>query len=135
VDSLLSESFRNTSKFSDGGPLAASFVVRWTAACDLHDAGYDGAIVRDEINGGIVNYRGWSRKEVDDKFLDDMRLLCRRQIPAGRTTALSRCLSQGGPLSIGAEYMHELVRKHGEGNFDADPSRPSTQRTGPRTNN
>ncbi len=127
--------FRNTSEFRDGGPLADSFVVVWTAACDLHDAGYDGAIVRDVINGGIVNYRGWSRKEVDDKFLADMRLLCRTQIPAERKIALSRCLTRDLPISFGAENMHDIVRKRGEANFDADPTQPGTQRTGPRTNN
>lgn len=134
-ETLIPAEFRNTSEFSDGGPLADSFIVVWTAACNLHDAGYDGAIVRDTINGGVINYRGWSRKEVDDKFLDDLRLLCRQRISVKRATALSRCLGRGGPASFGAEYMYEIVRDHGEANFDADPSRPGTQRTGPRTNN
>ena len=134
-ETLIPELFRNTSEFRDGGPFADSFIVVWTAACNLHDAGYDGAIVRDVINGGIVNYRGWSRKEVDDKFLEDMRLLCRKQIPPERKIALSRCLTRDLPISFGAENMHDIVRNKGAGNFDADPTRPGTQRAGPRTNN
>ena len=124
----------NTSTFYDGGPLADSFLVSWVDACNLHDAGYGGAIVRDSINGGIVNYRGWSRREVDEKFLADMRALCRQRISVKRPTALSRCLGRGGTLSFGAVWMYEVVRKHGADFFDADPARPGTQSTGPRTN-
>jgi hypothetical protein len=135
ADAAIPEAYRNSSEFSDGGPFADHFLVLWTQACNLHDAGYDGAIVRDVVNGGIVNYRGWSRKEVDDKFRDDLQVLCRKRIPAKYDTALSRCLSTGGPASFGAEYMYGLVRDYGEANFDADPAQPGTQHIGPRTNN
>jgi hypothetical protein len=64
----------NTSKYANSNvnPLARTYAVNFKDACDLHDAGYSGAIVRDKIG-----------------------------------------------------YLF----------FDADLSRPGTQRTGPRANN
>lgn len=52
-----------------------------------------------------------------------------------RETALKRCLGRGDARSFGAVWMYEVVRKHGAQFFDADPARPGTQATGPRTNN
>lgn len=126
----------NTSvyKNSNKNPLAKSYTVDFKAACDLHDAGYSGAIVRDRLRGGIKDFRKWTRKQVDDKFLADMRLLCRRAIPASATVALTNCLARGGNLSFGAESRFNFVRKWGHLFFDADLSTPGTQRTGPRAN-
>src|SRR5206468_3066353 len=61
-------------------PQARPFTVDFRAACDLHDAGYAGAVVKDKLRGGIKDFRGWTRKQVDEKFLADMRMLCRQQI-------------------------------------------------------
>jgi len=127
--------FGNTSKYANSNvnPLARTYTVNFKDACDLHDAGYSGAVVRDKINGGIVvDYRTWSRKRVDAKFLDDMRRLCTRQIPATAFVALRNCKATGGNASFGAESRFDFVREFGRRFFDADLSRPGTQRTGPR---
>ena len=76
--------------------------------------------MRDGLNGGIVDFRYRTRERVDDKSLDDLRLLCRRQISRIRETALASCLSTGGPASYGAQWL------------DADLDQPGTQKTGPR---
>lgn len=113
-------------------PLLQPFTVSFLDACDLHDAGYAGAVVRDKLRGGIKDFRRWTRKRVDDKFLADMRLLCERAIPATERIALENCRSTGGNASVGAESRYNVVRRHGHRFFDADLSRPGTQRQGPR---
>jgi hypothetical protein len=128
----------NTSKYANSNvnPLARTYTVNLKDACDLHDAGYAGAVVHDKINGGlVVDYRTWSRKRVDAKFLDDMRRLCTRQIPATAFIALRNCKASGGNASFGAESRFDFVRRFGYRFFDADVSRGGTQRSGPRANN
>ena len=115
-------------------PYAKSYTVDFTEACNLHDAGYGGAVVRDKLRGGIKDFRGWSRKQVDEKFLADMRLLCERTIPKSAVYALRNCRGRGGNVSIGAESRYEFVRDHGARFFDADLTEPGTQRTGSRGN-
>ena len=127
----------NTSRYADSNinPLARTYPVNFKDACDLHDAGYSGAVVRDKLNGGIVvDFRKWSRKRVDEKFLDDMRYLCKRQLPATAFTALKNCQSTGGNASVGARSRFNFVRCWGDRFFDANPARPGTQRTGTRQN-
>lgn len=127
----------NTSKYADSNlnPLARTYSVSFKDACDLHDAGYAGAIVRDKLNGGrIVDFRTWSRARVDEKFLEDMRYLCKRHLPATTFTARKNCQSTGGNASVGAKSRYNFVRCFGNRFFDADPGRPGTQRTGPRAN-
>ena len=126
----------NTSvyKNSNINPLAKSYTVSFKDACDLHDAGYSGAIVADKLRGGIKDFRKWTRKQVDDKFLADMRFLCRQAIPPTAAVALKNCQGRGGNLSFGAESRFNFVRKWGYLFFDADLSQAGTQRTGPRSN-
>jgi hypothetical protein len=124
----------STYKDSNVNPLAKSYTVSFVAACNLHDAGYAGAVVRDTLSGRIEDFRTWSRKQVDDKFLADMRLLCARQIPAAATTALANCKARGGNLSFGAVSRYNVVRKFGHLFFDADLTKPGTQKTGERPN-
>jgi hypothetical protein len=127
----------NTSRYADSNinPLARTYPVNFKDACDLHDAGYAGAIVRDKLNGGrIVDFRTWSRERVDEKFLKDMRYLCKRQLPATALTARKNCESTGGNASVGAKSRFNFVRCWGNRFFDAAPGRPGTQRTGPREN-
>lgn len=122
----------NNSVYQDSNvnPLAKSYTVSFKAACDLHDAGYSGAIVRD----ALVDFHTWSRADVDRKFLDDMRLLCRQAIPASAKTVLANCLATGGNASIGAESRFNFVHKWGNKFFDADLTRSGTQATGHRSN-
>ena len=127
----------NTSRYADSNinPLARTYPVNFKDACDLHDAGYAGAIVRDKLNGGrIVDFRTWSRERVDKKFLEDMRYLCKRQSPGTALTARKNCQSTGGNASVGAKSRFNFVRCWGSLLFDAAPERPGKQRTGPREN-
>jgi hypothetical protein len=115
-------------------PEAKSYTVAFTEACNLHDAGYAGAVVRDKLRGGIKDFRGWSRKQVDEKFLADMRLLCERSIPKTAVHALRNCRGRGGNVSFGAESRYKFVRSQGYRFFDADLTEPGTQRRGSRAN-
>jgi hypothetical protein len=130
----------NTSTYYDvpngtANLMAHQWSVSFKDACDLHDAGYAGAVVRDKLRGGIKDFRRWTRKQVDDKFLADMRFLCERQIAKDETIVLDKCRGHGGDASIGAESRYDFVREHGAAFFDADLDRPGTQKTGPRANN
>ncbi len=131
----------NTSRYwnsRDGylyDPTAKVFPVSFVDACNLHDAGYAGAIVRDKLRGGIKDFRGWSRLQVDRKFLADMRLLCQRAIPKSAVYALRNCRGNGGNVSVGAASRYDFVRKVGSSFFDADLELAGTQSTGRRTNN
>ena len=103
----------NTSKYADSNfnPLAPSYEVNFKDACDLHDACYSGAVVRDTINSdSIVDFRNDSRSTCDTKFLANMRTLCSQQIPETERTALANCRSTGGSLSIGAKSRYNFVR-------------------------
>jgi hypothetical protein len=120
----------NTSSFYDTS-LRISFTVDFTDACNLHDAGYGGHTVADVLNRKrgkptIVNFRNWSRGEVDRKFLSDMEKLCRRDIPARASVARDACINGRG--------RYNAVRAVGGWFFDADLRKPGTQGTGHRLN-
>lgn len=100
--------FRNSNN-----PLGKRYVVDFREACNLHDAGYSGAKVADPINGGVVDYYGWTQRRVDDKFLDDMQKLCDTKIPADAAVALADCKAHGGKTSFGAKTRYDFVREHG----------------------
>lgn len=120
----------NTSSFYDRR-LNESFTADFTDACNLHDAGYGGATVRDILDGKrgdrpIVNFRLWSRGEVDKKFLEDMRKICVREIPKRAAGARKACREGRG--------RYRAVRAVGGYFFDADLRKPGTQRKGHRLN-
>lgn len=81
----------DSSTFGSGNPFDPTFEVNFREACLLHDAGYSGALVWDKINGKFVDFRGLTKKEVDDKFFDDMAKLCEAKIPARSEAALKNC--------------------------------------------
>ncbi len=124
----------HTYQNSNINPLALEYTVNFKDACDLHDAGYGGETVVDKINGGTIDFHAWSRPAVDDKFLKDMRTLCERAIPAKAKTALTNCKARGGNASFGAESLYNFVHKQGWRFFDADLTKPGTQKTGHRRN-
>lgn len=124
--------FGNTSSYYDPAT-GRRYTVRFSAACDLHDAGYAGATVRDRLHptrtqplGRITDFRLWSRREVDDKFQADMQLLCRRYIPRAAATARRKCVE--------GRVRYRLVRAVGDQFFDADLMTAGTQSTGARDN-
>jgi hypothetical protein len=104
------------------------FVVNFRPACDMHDAGYDGGIVFDSINGGVVDTRFQSRLTIDNRFYNDLITLCNRQIGGNAFVARSLC------YSIAATY-YGAVRAAGWALFDANPAVAGLQSSGPRPNN
>lgn len=124
--------FGNTSSYYEPRN-GRKYVVNFSRACDLHDAGYGGHTVRDTINrtrkhpsGQVIDFRPWNRERVDNKFLRDMQTLCRRQIPASAPNARRACVE--------GTVRFKIVRTFGDSFFDADPLTPGVQSTGPRDN-
>ncbi len=104
----------STYRDSNINPTAKSYTVNFREACKLHDAGYSGAKVRDALHGGVVvDFFTSTRKAVDDKFLEDMILICERTIPASAATALANCKATGGNFSAGARSRFNFVRRFG----------------------
>jgi hypothetical protein len=127
--------FGNVHKvFNSPWPGARAYIVNFKDACDLHDAGYGGHTVADEINGRTIDYRTWTRHEVDVKFRDDMRLLCEREIPASAPTALAYCKGNGGNMlelsAVGATTLYNFVDKQGFRFFDKNLTKPGVQQGG-----
>jgi hypothetical protein len=114
----------------DPSPWAAPwvFVVNFRPACDMHDAGYDGGVVFDSINGGAVDTRSQSRLTIDNRFYNDLITLCNRQIGGNAPVARAQC------YSIASTYYF-AVRAAGWALFDASPAVPGRQQTGTRPNN
>lgn len=117
--------FGNSSSYVDDAS-GHSYTVNFAAACDLHDAGYGGQTVADKINKDVVDFHGWSRKRVDDKFRADLAKLCRRQIPPSAASALSKCIRD--------DRRYLIVRAAGHKFFDANLMEPGTQGDGHRDN-
>jgi len=126
----------NTSVYrnSNVNPLARKYTVNLVEACNLHDAGYTGSIAVDKLRGGVKDFRKWTRRQVDDKFLADMRLICTRTIPENAAVGRRNCQGTGGNASFGAVSRYNFVRRWGGLSFDADLSRPGSQQHGPRAN-
>jgi Prokaryotic phospholipase A2 len=114
----------------DPSPWAAPwvFIVKFRPACDMHDAGYDGGIVTDPINGGVVDTRTLSRRTIDDRFYNDLITSCNRQIGWNAPAARAQC------YTIASTY-YLAVRAAGGLLFDANPAVPGVQSTGTRPNN
>lgn len=104
------------------------FIVNFRPACDMHDAGYDGGIVFDPINGGVVDTRFMSRLAIDNRFYGDLITLCNRQIGANAPVARSLC------YGIASTY-YAAVRAAGWWLFDANPFVTGVQFSGTRANN
>jgi hypothetical protein len=117
--------FGNVSSYREPST-GKTYAVDFSAACNLHDAGYGGYTVQDKINGGYADFHNWSRERVDVKFQQDMQALCRAQIPSSAATALSKCLS--------GNVRFKIVRQVGGSFFDADLMKPGLQKEGPRDN-
>jgi len=128
-------------RWGDTSVYTGRHLVNFRMACNLHDAGYSGARVKDPLHGNrIVEFFGWSQARVDDKFLDDMREICDDRIRPGTphaTEALAQCKGRGGTLTIGAVSRYNAVRTVGKWVFldrpilrgvwtnQADPTEPA----------
>lgn len=129
--------FGNVHVFSDSNtdPNAPSYTVDFSQACNVHDAGYGGNAVWDPFFGGKPHdFRTWTRAQVDTLFLTNLRKLCAAGIPATAKVALAKCNGTGGPASVGALTLYNLVHKIGWRFFDSDLTKPGLQTTGHRAN-
>src|SRR5262245_29271379 len=122
--------FDQTPPLVDPSPWAAPWVfsVNFRPACDLHDSGYDGGIVFDPINGGVIDTRAMSRRTIDDRFYSDLITSCNRQIGWNAPAARAQC------YTIASTY-YAAVRAAGSLLFDANPAVGGRQSSGTRLNN
>ena len=98
----------NTSTYLNSNiPLGKRYTVDFSDACDLHDAGYSGAKVRDKLNGGIIDYFEVSKQDVDEKFWEDQTKLCLRAIPEAAPVARDDCMHRGG---VHLDPLHQPTR-------------------------
>jgi hypothetical protein len=128
-------------RWGDTSVYSGKHLVNFRMACNLHDAGYSGAKVKDPLHGNrVVDYFTWSQARVDDKFLADMREICVDRIRPGTpsaTEALAQCKGRGGTLTIGAVSRYNAVRTVGKWVYldrphlggvwtnEADPTEPA----------
>jgi hypothetical protein len=126
-----------------------STTVQVSPACDLHDAAYAGSTVFDKFQGRRVDFRTMSREDADDKFLADIREICKTELKgAANRTDLTKC-KNGIPLkylqplalsgltvftglnTVGAMTYKEIVRTFGGVGYDWDVTTPDTQHSMP----
>jgi hypothetical protein len=138
--------FGNTRYY--GGILTSyrGFPVTVKPACDVHDAAYAGVTVFDYSTGRVVDFRKMGRKAIDQKFLKDIRDICRTELTThAQRKYLTTCLNgttvdgllaifavSGGSFGavegqIGAMTYKEMVRRFGAVGFDTDVTIPGTQ--------
>ena len=111
------------------GTSGLRFKVRFRQACNIHDAGYGGAIIKNPLHGNtIVDYRTVPRKVVDDQFRTDLKVLCDQQLPKNRIPASVRksCYQH-------ADAYWTAVRALGWKFYDSNLAKQGTQLTGPRS--
>ena len=142
--------FLDTARYKDSwyNPLAPTFTVDLRPACDLHDAGYEGGIVVDRINGGAGRLHRLVPAAGGRQVPGRPAALCTAQIPLRTygwwepgTTGVARQKCQGsGTFNLaglyykGARDYHAAVRALGRPFFDADPATQGLQAVGPRPN-
>ena len=129
--------FGNVHTYSNSNtdPSAPTYTVDFSSACNVHDAAYGGHAVWDVFKGTQAHdFRTMGRPKIDLEFLANMRKLCAAGIPATAKVAMAKCTGTGGPASVGAERLYNLVKKIGWQFFDADLTKSGLQKIGHRDN-
>ena len=126
-----------------------STTVTVRPACNVHDAAYAGVTVEDPFSGRVVDFREWSRADVDRKFMDDVRTICRKALNTPKERAdRTRCMNgialadlkimallpagiAVGMSQIGALTYYQAVSTHGGVGYDWDASVPGAQQAMP----
>lgn len=88
--------------------------VSFRAACNQHDAGYDGATVAGLGTTTLTDFRTWTRDEVDTRFGQDLMRQCNVTLPGPKYAAERAACLDEVPIYLG------LVRQYGAASFDAD---------------
>lgn len=107
--------FADTSTYlNSNNPFGTRYPVNFRLACQVHDAAYSGAKVKDPFHRNkLVDFFDWEQPRIDRRFLDDMRTICVRSIPASAPGARADCRSTGGKTSFGAQSRYNVVYKWG----------------------
>jgi hypothetical protein len=112
--------------------------VNFRMACNLHDAGYGGATVADPFLKRVVDYRTWTRLQVDEKFRQDLSTLCRKYL-SKHVSKLDRfrctdglgldhiILTELALQSPGSRAYYEGVRAYAKDAFDTNMTIPGVQ--------
>lgn len=98
--------------------VTTKFRVDFKPACDLHDAGYAGALVINRFGASPLDYNTYSKAAVDKKFFYDLCKICDQTIPSSNKEALEKCKYN----KRGAWGYNYAVRKAGFYTFDCNPS-------------
>lgn len=126
----------------------SGIVLKFSEACDFHDAGYSGVAVWDPTLKMVMDYRPWSRKMVDDQFRQNLEYICDRDLKGKVSEAVFKTCSPGVTLAAytvllataqsslmvpnaGARTYYDAVRSFAKSAFDTDPTKPGD----PQTNN
>ncbi|MBI3428989.1 MAG: hypothetical protein HY050_02815 [Actinobacteria bacterium] len=62
----------------------SNVTVDFRPACNVHDAGYSGLTVKDPIMNLIIDFRAWTRKQVDFNFYQEIGQLCINALGKGK---------------------------------------------------
>ncbi len=96
------------------------WIVNFRLACNVHDAGYSGVLVRDPLQGNKeIDFSTWSRKKLDKLFLTNLKQICWDQLPGYSPLLLTKCYAL-------VHTYYALVRLVGELFFEANPITPGT---------
>jgi hypothetical protein len=122
------------------------FKVNVRAACQNHDAGYQGATFKDQVTGKYIDTRLKPRAWVDKKFKDDIIALCIQQLkklpeknfldtcktgPEYRRIDIPLYLS--GVKLLGATTYATAVATEAKSGYDTDSTKIDTQDVIPKS--
>ncbi len=109
--------FLDTATFSP--VFGDKLTVNFRLACNVHDAGYSGVLVRNPLHlNKEVDFSRWSREELDKLFLFNLKKMCREQLQ-GSPLLRTKCYAR-------VHTYYAFVRLVGEKYFNANPITPGT---------
>jgi hypothetical protein len=116
----------DTAKYTDKTS-RVTYTVTFRKACDVHDAAYNGARIKDPFNDDkMVDFYRIGQYRIDQRFLDDMRTLCFQQIPGHAVNARYQCTHRGATFSTGALDRYDAVNAVGHHSFVKRPTLQGT---------
>lgn len=136
--------FPKTAKKADPRKTPNEFYkINVRAACNNHDAGYQGSTIKDQVSGKYVDTRSMTRAQVDEKFRTDIIILCKKaNLPktmndicvGGPTFSLLKLpLYASGSTLMGAKTYSTAVAKLAWNGYDANSTSPGVQNLVPQS--
>jgi len=113
----------------DTQDLGSGITVNFRNACNFHDAAYKGLTVKNPTTGKVESTRHWTRKIVDDRFKQEILMVCASLAKIGlKNSTILMALPTAIPAcNVWAERYYFAVRTVGRLFFDADPTKPGNQ--------